>query len=134
MTQSFLLPTISSCFLSFLGEPPFLGGSAREASGQAFLLVKDFERAGGPFDCCKEKPIWTSEAVEISEPGEFLCSADIECIEFGEFEQDDFIKFSYRIDNGDWAELFDLQSDFKRAIFSVHTLGKNASDYQILIL
>ena len=92
--------------------------SASEASSELVFIVKDFDGKGGPFDCCGDNRNLILPELTIAEPGEFLLSAEITCIEYGEFESGDFIMLSCRIEDGGRIKLFTRQTYFKNATFS----------------
>ncbi len=116
-----LLSSLWFCF--------FIWGETRESVGQIATepeahtqkpwTVTDFDGAGGPFDCCKDHCVWTSDVFSLARNSEALLSANIECVGIGEFETADFITISYRFDKDVWTPLITLRDDFERSTFNV---------------
>lgn len=120
----------------------FIWSGANESGGQVTTepgshsqepwVITDFDDAGGPFDCCKDHCVWTSDVFSLQETSEALLSANIECVGIGEFETADFITISYRFDKDDWTPLITLRDDFERSTFSA-SLKSDGENVQLKI-
>lgn len=97
-------------------------------SGQGpIVVITDFDNSGGPFVCSSETCTWTSGAFSIAGASESVLSADLECIGIDLFEDDDFLTISYRIDNGSWIPLIELDDDFRRTTFTTSLTASGQS-------
>jgi len=91
------------------------------------VVITDFDNSGGPFVCSSETCTWTSGAFSIAGASESVLSADLECIGIDLFEDDDFLTISYRIDNGSWIPLIELDDDFRRTTFTTSLTASGQS-------
>ena len=102
--------------------------SNSECRGQGPLVViTEFGNSGGPFECSSETCTWTSGEFSIAGASESVLSADLECIGIDLFEDDDYLTISYRIDNGSWIPLIELDDDFRRTTFTTSLTASGQS-------
>ncbi len=63
------------------------------------------------FACSTKACTWTSDAINIQGVSNVVIFANARADQYGQLESSDYLKMSYRIDNGSWVNFFDHVDD-----------------------